>query len=204
MGFYRYQVLPRLMNVLMANEDLAQVRERVASGLSGTVLEIGFGSGLNVPYYPLAVDHVLALDPATLGRQLAAERVARSHVRLTYLDARDGLLRLADESIDHILVTWTICSITDVPAVLGEARRALRPGGGLHFAEHGRSPEPKVARWQDRLNPLQRALAGGCNLDRPIDRLIEESGFHMAQLDNFYVKGLRVLNYMYEGVAIKS
>lgn len=203
MGFYRDQVLPRIMNAVLSNTELGKIRERVVAGLSGVVLEVGFGSGLNVPYYPLEVERVLAVDPATVGRRLAAKRVAESHVAVEYLDLEGGTLPVGTESIDHVLVTWTMCSIPDVAGALLEVHRALRPSGQLHFAEHGRSPDPGVARWQDRLNPLQRILAGGCNLNRPIEMLVEEAGFQMVHLENFYAKGPKALTYMYEGVAVK-
>lgn len=204
MGFYRRQVLPRVMNVVMDDKDLGEIRQRVTSGLSGVVLEVGFGSGLNVPYYPAAVRRVLAVDPATLGRRLAEVRIAKSHVAVEHIDANGDGLPVASESVDYVLVTWTICSLPDPAGALQEMHRALRPGGRLHFAEHGRSPEPGVARWQDRLNPLQRTLAGGCNLNRPVDQLVVKAGFELAHLDNFYLKGPRAIGYMYEGVAVKA
>ena len=203
-SFYRDQVLPRVMNAVMDDADLGKVRARVAAGLSGTVLEVGFGSGLNVPFYPAQVHRVVAVDPATVGRKLAAGRVAASHVQVDYLEATGSTLALETESVDHVLVTWTMCTIPDVSTALREMHRALRPGGRLHFVEHGRSPEPAVARWQDRLNPLQRALAGGCNLNRRIDRLVEDAGFELLDLDNFHLKGPRVMGYMYEGSAAKN
>ena len=203
-SFYRDQVLPRIMNAVMDDADLGKVRARVAAGLSGTVLEVGFGSGLNVPFYPEQVRRVVAFDPATVGRKLAAGRVAASHVQVDYLEATGSTLALETESVDHVLVTWTMCTIPDVSTALREMHRALRPGGRLHFVEHGRSPEPAVARWQDRLNPLQRALAGGCNLNRRIDRLVEDAGFELLDLDNFHLKGPRVMGYMYEGSAAKN
>jgi ubiquinone/menaquinone biosynthesis C-methylase UbiE len=203
-GFYRDQVLPRAMNVLLSSKEFGNVRERVASGLSGVVLEVGFGSGLNVPYYPLGVERVFAVDPATVGRKLAAKRVGESHVAVEYVDAGIDALPIDTGSIDHVLVTWTLCSIPDVAGGLREIYRVLRPGGQLHFVEHGRSPDLEVARWQDRLNSLQRACAGGCNLNRRIDQLVEEAGFQMAQLEVFYAKGLKLTSYMYEGVATKS
>jgi len=204
MGVYGNQVLPRLMNAMLANREYATIRRRVASTLSGEVLEVGFGSGLNVPFYPPQVRRVMAVDPALVGRKLARERLAASQVRVEYLALDGEAFALADESIDHVLVTWTLCTIPDVAGSLGEMRRVLRLGGQLHFVEHGRSPDPSVARWQDRLNPLQRLWAGGCNLNRPIDVLIESAGFEMASLSNFYAQGLRSMEYMFEGVAAKA
>jgi SAM-dependent methyltransferase len=204
MGFYRDQVLPRATNVVLANREFAKIRKRVASRLSGEVLEVGFGSGLNVPYYPPEVERVLAVDPATVGRRLAEKRVAESPVPVEYLGLDAAALPLSNDCVDHVLVTWTLCTIPDVVRALAEMRRVLRPGGQLHFVEHGLSPDPKVARWQDRLNPLQRSFAGGCNLNRPIDRLVEAAGFEMENLRTYYDQGVRALGYMYEGVATKS
>jgi ubiquinone/menaquinone biosynthesis C-methylase UbiE len=203
-GFYGEQILPRITNVVLANSEFAKIRERVASTLSGEVLEVGFGSGLNVPYYPSSVIRVLAVDPATVGRKLAEKRVAASQIPIEYLDLEAERLAIADDRIDHVLVTWTLCTIPDVNGALGEMHRVLRPDGQLHFVEHGRSPDRSVARWQDRLNPIQRCWAGGCHLNRPIDRLIETAGFEMARLENFYAKGPRTTSYMYEGVAVKT
>lgn len=204
MAFYREQVLPRLTNVILGGSDFAAVRGRVAAGLQGDVLEVGFGSGLNVPHYPAAVSRVRAVDPATVGRKLAAKRVAASPVAVEYVDLDGEALPLGSASVDHVLITWTMCTIPDVKGALSEIHRVLRPGGELHFVEHGRSPDAKVARWQDRLTPLQRRIFGGCHLNRPIDRLVAEAGFALTRLDNFYMKGPKPMGYMFEGVATKS
>ena len=203
MGVYRDQILPRFTNVLLASREFGQVRERVASRLSGEVLEVGFGSGLNVPYYPPGVRRVQAVDPATVGRKLAAKRVAASPVSVEYIGLDGQDLPLESESIDHVLITWTMCTIPDVDAALLEIRRVLRSGGQMHFAEHGLSPDAKVATWQIRLNPIQQRWAGGCHLNRPIDQLVEKAGFDLTQLNNFYARGPKSTGYMYEGVATK-
>lgn len=202
-SLYCDQILPRITNLLLSNSEFKKVRQRVAAGLSGEVLEVGFGSGLNVPYYPKAVERVLAVDPATAGRRLAAKRVAASPVLVEYVGLDGEDLPLASESVDHVLITWTMCTIPAVDQALEEIRRVLRPGGQMHFAEHGRSPDPKVARWQDRLNPFQRWWGGGCNLNRPIDRLVEDAGFDMTRLENFYIRGPKTTGYMYEGIATR-
>ncbi|HMK62728.1 MAG TPA: class I SAM-dependent methyltransferase, partial [Acidimicrobiales bacterium] len=150
------------------------------------------------------VSRVLAVDPATVGRKLAAERVAKSHIALEYVGLDGEKLPLGPESVDHVLVTWTLCTIPAVGEALREMFRMIRPGGRLHFAEHGRSPDPKVARRQDRLNPFQRFWAGGCNLNRPIDTLVADAGFEITHLANFYVQGPKTMGYMYEGMATKS
>jgi len=200
MGIYGEQVLPRLIDLVMRDRELAEIRSRVAGRLAGEVLEIGFGSGLNVPHYPPAVTRVRAVDPAAVGRELAARRVAAVAIPVEYVGLDGQRLPLDDACVDHALVTWTLCTIPDVARALAEIRRVLRPGGSLHFAEHGRSPDPRVARWQDRLTPLQRRVAGGCHLNRPIDELITGAGFTLTQLDTYYTKGPKPLGYTFEGI----
>jgi ubiquinone/menaquinone biosynthesis C-methylase UbiE len=204
MGFYGSQVVPRFTNLVMSQRELTPIRARVAASLRGEVLEIGFGSGLNVPHYPPAVTRVQAVDPATIGRRLAAKRVASSSVPVEYVGLDGQALPLESDSIDHVLTTWTLCSIPDVTRALGEIRRVLRPGGSFHFVEHGRSPDRKVVDWQDRLTPIQRRVAGGCHLNRPIDQLVLNSGLDLGRLENYYAKGPRPFGYMFEGVATKS
>lgn len=203
MSFYTDQVLPRVMDVLMRGQELATVRARVASGLSGEVLEVGFGSGLNVAHYPPAVTRLFAVDPAKVGRKLAAPRVAASGVPISYVGLDGQSLPLPTDSVDHALTTWTLCTIPDVERALVEIKRVLRPGGSLHFVEHGRSADPRVARQQDRFTPLQRRIAGGCRLNRPIDTLITGSGLDLTQLDTYYLRGLKAVNFSYEGLATK-
>jgi ubiquinone/menaquinone biosynthesis C-methylase UbiE len=201
MGFYATHILPRAEDLVMRNQEYRRPRARAAAGLAGEVLEIGFGSGLNVPYYPPAVKRVRAVDPATLGRKLAAQRVAASTVPVEYIGVDAQALPLGDSSVDNVLSTWTMCTIPDVARALAEIRRVLRPGGALHFAEHGLSPDEKVARAQNRLTPLQRRVAGGCHLNRPIERLLLESGLELTRLDNYYLRGPRAFGYTFEGVA---
>ncbi len=202
MGIYEDRVLPRVIDMLLSGPVFAKLRRRVASGLEGEVLEVGFGSGRNVPFYPPAVQRVQAVDPATAGRKIAAKRVAASSVPVEYIGLDGQRLALEDNSVDHVLVTWTLCTIPDVGLALREIHRVLRPGGALHFVEHGRAPDPNIARWQDRLTPLQRRIGGGCHLNRSIDQLIVNAGFEIVKLDNFFVKGPKPFGYMYEGVAV--
>lgn len=202
--FYNDRILPRAVDKALGGAAFAKLRVRATEGLRGRVLEVGFGSGLNVAHYPSAVERVLAVDPATTGRTLAAKRVAASPVPVEYvgLDGQD--LPLGDGTVDCVLTTWTLCSIPDLARALAEMRRVLRPGGVLHFLEHGRSPDPAVARWQDRLTPIQRHLFGGCHLNRPIRTDITDAGFEIARIDNFYLRGPRPFGYMYEGRATTS
>jgi SAM-dependent methyltransferase len=203
MGFYQAHLLPRLTDLALRGGEMARVRARVTAGLAGEVLEIGFGSGLNVPHYPSAVTRVRAVEPAAGGRKLAARRVAASAVPVEYIGIDAQALPLADASVDHVVSTWTLCTIPDAQRALAEIRRVLRPGGTLHFAEHGLSPDEKVARVQDRFTPLQRRMAGGCHLNRPIDRLVSGAGLELAELSTFYLPGPRPWVYTFTGVAAR-
>lgn len=201
MAIYEDQVLPRIVDLALGSKAMAKLRQRACDGLSGEVLEVGFGSGRNVPYYPAAVTRVRAVDPATVGRRLAAGRVDASPVPVDYVGLDGEQLPIDDDAIDHVLVTWTLCTIPDVGKALNEIRRVLRPGGTLRFVEHGRAPDQRVARWQDRLTPIQRRLFGGCHLNRPIDALIERSGLTMTTLDAGHEKGPKPFTSMLQGVA---
>lgn len=204
MGRYEEQVLPRIIDLAMSGGSLGRLRARAAAGLEGEVLEVGFGSGRNVPYYPPAVTHVCAVDPATVGRTLAAKRVAASTVPIDYVGLDGQRLPMEDGSVDHVLTTWTLCTIPDAGRALHEIRRVLRVGGSLHFVEHGRSPDPGVAAWQDRLTPLQKRLFGGCHLNRSIDRLVAGSGLELTAMENLYMKGPKPLGYLFVGTATKG
>ena len=168
MGFYEEQILPRVTDRALRGKEAARLRVRVTAGLSGEVLEVGFGSGLNMPYYPPAVQRVRAVDPSAVARKLAAERVAASTVPVEYIGVDAQALPLEDASVDYVVSVLTLCTIPAVDRALAEIRRVLRPAGAFHFMEHGLSPEETVARWQHRLTPLQRRVFGGCHLSRPI------------------------------------
>ena len=204
MGIYAEQVLPRITNLALGGAEMAGIRRRVAAGLSGQVLEVGFGSGLNVPHYPEQVTGVQAVDPAHTGQKLAGSRLAASPVPVDFvgLDGQD--LPMESGRVDHALVTWSLCTIPDANRALTEIFRVLRPGGALHFVEHGQSPDAGVARWQDRLTPLQKRIFGGCHLNRPIGALIAGAGFEMEKLDTYYLRGPKAFGYMFEGVARKA
>lgn len=203
MGLYEDQVLPRVIDVMLGNKSMGKLRRRALTELSGTVVEVGFGSGTNVPYYPPAVERVYAVDPARVGRKLAAKRLAASPVPVEFVGLDGASIPLADASVDSALSTWTLCTIPDVDVALQEIRRVLRPGGRLVFLEHGLSDDPKVARRQHRYNGLQRRFAGGCNLDREPAALIAACGLTIDRVDTFKISGPRIMSYMYAGTARK-
>lgn len=188
MGVYGEQVLPRIINVCCGLKPLRPLRERVCEGLRGRVVEVGFGSGLNVPFYPATVTGVAAVEPSDTGWKLAAGRRAATSlpVERTGLDGQS--LPLADHSCDAALSTFTLCTIPDVDAALGEIRRVLKPGADLHFLEHGLAPDEPVRRWQHRLDPIQQKVFGGCHLTRPIADLLTGAGFTITDIDVFYEK----------------
>jgi SAM-dependent methyltransferase len=185
MGLYRQQVAPRIINRLCGRR-FGELRQRVCAGLAGDVVEIGFGSGLNVPFYPAAVTSVAAIEPADAGWKLAAARVAAARVPVRRAGLDGQSLPFPDGSFDAALSTWSLCTIPDPGAALREVRRVLRPGGTLHFVEHGLAPDESVRRWQRRLDPLEQRLAGGCHLTRPMAELIRDAGFSLRELEEFY------------------
>ena len=193
MGLYRDKVVPRLVDLACGQAGLDPWRARVADGLSGRVVEIGFGSGRNLPHYPPEVDTVLAVEPAELARRLAAGRVADSQVVVEYVGLDGQQIPLDDATCDGALCTFTLCTVPDPAQALAELRRVLRPGGTVHFLEHGRSPDPEVARWQHRLDPIQRRLADGCHLDRDPLAQVEQAGFALRDVEQRYARAQAVV-----------
>lgn len=189
MGIYDEQLLPRIINVACGLKSLQPHRQRVCEGLHGRVLEVGFGSGLNIPFYPEGVTAVAAVEPADTGWKLAGKRRAATTVPVERTGLDGQSLPLPDDSCDVALSTFTLCTIPDVAAALAEIRRVLKPGGTFHFLEHGLAPDESVRRWQHRLEPIQRRIAGGCHLTRPIADLVNGAGFTITDLDVFYEKG---------------
>jgi SAM-dependent methyltransferase len=189
MGLYTRRVLPRILNAAGSRSGLEPLRRRVCAGLAGDIVEIGFGSGLNVPFYPASVTRVAAVEPSDVGWKMAGQRLkaAGLPVQRSGLDGQS--LPFADGSYDAALSTWTLCTIPDAAAALGELRRVLKPGGTFHFLEHGLAPDEDVRRWQRRLEPLQKRLLGGCHLTRPIAGLLTAAGFTVTEVDVFYEPG---------------
>ena len=188
MGIYAEQVLPRIIDVACGLKPLRPLRGRVCEGLHGQVVEVGFGSGLNIPYYPPGVTGVAAIEPAETGWKLAGKRRAATAVPVERKGLDGQSLPLPDASCDAALSAFTLCTIPDVEAALGEIRRVLKPGGSLHFLEHGLAPDEGVRRWQHRLEPVQKRLFGGGHLTRPIADLLTGAGFTITEIDAFYEK----------------
>jgi ubiquinone/menaquinone biosynthesis C-methylase UbiE len=204
MGFYGDQVVPRFVNFACGMKSIEPLRVRVCAGLDGEVLEIGFGSGLNVPFYPAAVKSVDAVEPSDVGWRLAGERVDAAAVPVQR-SALDGQrLPFDDSTRDAALSTFTLCTIPDAPAALREVHRVLKPGGSLHFVEHGLAPDEAVQRWQRRIEPVQKRLAGGCHLTRPIAEMVTAAGFTITEIDVFYEKGPKSVGAFSLGVAART
>jgi ubiquinone/menaquinone biosynthesis C-methylase UbiE len=188
-GVYGEHVLPRIIDVACDLKESRRQRRRVCEGLAGDVVEIGFGSGLNVPFYPAAVQRVAAVEPADVGWKLAAKRLRATPIPVERSGLDGQSLPFPDDSFDAALSTWTMCTIPDIAAALRELRRVLKPGGTLHFVEHGLAPDERVRRWQHRLEPLQKRLFGGCHLTRPVVPLLTGAGFTISEVDVYYEKG---------------
>ena len=189
MGWYAEQVVPRLVNRACGLAPGEPLRQRICAGLEGRVVEIGFGSGLNVPHYPPTVRELAAVEPSDVAWRLASTRVAATEVPVVRSGLDGQSLPFPDASFDSAVSTWTLCTIPDAAAALRELRRVLVPGGSLHFIEHGLAPDERVRRWQHRLEPLQRRVAGGCHLTRPVVDLLTRASFTVTELDVFYQPG---------------
>jgi ubiquinone/menaquinone biosynthesis C-methylase UbiE len=203
LSVYQRYLLPRLIHLGMRQKQLVPLRERMVGLARGRVLEVGLGSGLNLPFYGREVEELVGIDPSRELLTRARKHTSWVHFPVKLMECGAERLPLEDGSVDSVVMTWTLCSIGDPGPALAEMRRVLRPGGALIFIEHGRAPEEGVRRWQERITPVWRKVAGGCHLDRPVDRLIEASGLRLIDLETGYmVKGPKTFTFHYRGQAV--
>ncbi|MBW4649186.1 MAG: methyltransferase domain-containing protein [Kastovskya adunca ATA6-11-RM4] len=204
MGFYSNVILPRCLDWAMSDSTLSQYREEVLAEVSGEVLEIGFGTGLNLPHYPKTVEKIITIDANPGMSSIATKRIQSSSIQVDNRVLNGENLPMADNSFDSVVSTWTLCSIAKVEQALKEIHRVLKPGGKFYFIEHGLSNEPKIQVWQNRLTPIQKVIADGCHLNRNIKQLVENN-LKIVKLEEFYAPiGSKVVGYMYKGVATKN
>jgi ubiquinone/menaquinone biosynthesis C-methylase UbiE len=202
MGFYQDQIVPLLINLAMRNKKTLAYRRRVVPAAEGRVLEIGIGSGLNLPFYGPGVRQVIGLEPSPKLLAMARRAAGAPAGAVELLKGSAESIPLDRASVDTVVTTWTLCSIPDAAGALAEMRRVLKPGGRLLFVEHGRAPEPNVVWWQDRLTPAWKRVGGGCHLNRAIAEMIEGAGFGFDRLETGYMRGApRAMAFMYEGSA---
>ena len=205
MGLYAKYVLPRIIDFAMRNKDATQLRAAWIPRARGEVLEIGIGSGLNLPFYSSDVQSVHGVDPSEELQQMARKRAADQRVPVEFLSqSAEEPLPTPEGSIDTIVMTWTLCSIPDPSKALEHMKRALKKEGHLIFIEHGRAPDARVRAWQDRLTPLWKRIAGGCHLNRKVDELILAAGFQIVELKTGYLPGPRPMTYVYQGLALRG
>ena len=202
MGFYNRFVLPRVIDLACSTKPTMRQRKKVVPSARGRVLEIGIGSGLNLPFYDAAlVERVFGLDPSPEITRMAASAAAQAPFEVEFLNTGGEDVPLDSESVDTVVITYTLCTIPEVVRALREMSRVLRPGGRLLFCEHGLAPDPNVRRWQDRIDPLWRRVAGGCHLNRDIPALLREGGFDIDKLETMYLPGWRPASFNYWGSA---
>jgi ubiquinone/menaquinone biosynthesis C-methylase UbiE len=202
MGFYAHHILPRITDLAMRNKETARVRAAWIPCARGEVLEVGIGSGLNLPFYSPEVRRVYGVDPSVELLRMAHKRAAAASAKVEFLrQSAEESLPLAAGSIDTVVMTWTLCSIPNAPQALQQMKRVLTASGRLIFVEHGRAPDADVVVWQDRLTPLWKRIGGGCHLNRRIDELITAAGFEIVELRTCYLPGPRPMTYTYQGVA---
>jgi ubiquinone/menaquinone biosynthesis C-methylase UbiE len=205
MGLYSKYIFPRLMNLGMSGETTARYRKFMLAYAAGEILEIGFGTGLNLPFYPEHVTSIHAVDINAGMKPLAAENISRSSIDVKHQTLSAENLPFPDNCFDTVVSTWTLCSIKDTQRALKEIYRVLKPAGKFIFAEHGLSNEPKIRKWQHRLTPIQKVIADGCHLDKNIELLIRQAGFDFQMLKKEYAEGIsKLAGYLYYGVATRQ
>jgi ubiquinone/menaquinone biosynthesis C-methylase UbiE len=201
MGFYNDVILPRLCHLVMRNGRLVPYRERVIASAEGRVLEIGIGSGLNLPFYGPHVREIVGLEPAPRLIAMARQVAERMPMPVTFMEESAAAIPLDDNAVDTVVMTWTLCTIPQADRALSEMRRVLKPNGRLLFVEHGLAPDDGVRRWQDWLTPAWKRISGGCHLNRPIQSMIESAGFRFDRLQTAYMPGPKPMSFIYEGSA---
>lgn len=205
MSFYENRILPYMLNVFMNTEGTREERQRSLARVNGAVLEVGFGSGLNLPYYPETVTKVVGVDPSRTSAHLARKRIAAASFPVEFVGLSAEKLPVAEASFDSVVSTFTLCTIPNVSSALAEMWRALKPEGRFYFVEHGHADDPGVARWQERLNGIERKVFGGCHLNRDISVLIRQAGFEIERLEHAYMKGApKFAGFLYRGVAKRA
>jgi ubiquinone/menaquinone biosynthesis C-methylase UbiE len=202
MGFYAEWLFPRILDLVMRQKQMVPFRERIGKAAEGRVLDVGIGSGLNLPFYGNQIDRVVGVDPSPELLRFAEERARETSNSVELLCGSGEALPIENHTIDTAVVTFTLCTVDSATATLAEIRRVLRPNGRLLFAEHGRAPQPRVAWWQDRLTPAWSRIAGGCHLNRKPDDLIRSAGFRIEGLETGYLKGPRPMVFVYSGSAL--
>ncbi len=204
MGLYERFVLPKVVHLTCSSKPIRYQRRKVVPLAKGRILEIGIGSGLNLPYYdPSKVERIWGLEPSMQMRAMAEKRVRETQFKVEFIGLSDDKIPLESDSVDTVLVTYTLCTIPDVVRALEGMRRVLKPGGELIFSEHGLAPDENVRRWQDRMNPIWKRFGGGCNLNRPIPSLIEQGGFKIKNMESMYIPGWKPASFNYWGTAVQ-
>ena len=205
MSLYSKYFLPYLLDLTLRNREAARLRRKWIPKARGQVLEIGIGSGLNLPFYSSEVERVWGVDPSPELLGMARRRSTELRFEVEFLrQAAEAALPIDSAVADTVVITWSLCTIENPVAALYEARRVMKPGGELLFVEHGRSPDVRVAAWQDRITPVWKRVVGGCTLNRPIDELVTGAGFRLSELTTGYIPGPRPMTYMYEGCARRA
>lgn len=203
MGFYSNFIIPYGIDIVMSGSPLSEYRQQLLKNVSGEILEIGFGTGLNLPFYPDSVSKITTIDPNPGMKKRARSRIATSNIEVDFQILNGENLPMADASFDSVVCTWTLCSITRVEQAIAEVHRLLKPKGKFFFIEHGLSKDPPIQAWQNRLTPIQKVVADGCHLNRNIQHLVQQK-FSQVTIEQFYAPKLpKVIGYMYQGIATK-